>query len=148
MSWDKTESFKSRSVVEDEAGHNVLSCNVLVDAVKRLQILTKTKELYEGEGPEEFKVLGHNEVCDVFSTLEGLVFQWEARESDDVLRFVRYSAIWAWSSPRSWRPLRPRGTRATKSSWKGSNGGQPRSPCHSCPGDPPRPGQIRPTWSC
>ncbi len=69
---------KAQSVVTAEdvnsAGH-VLRCDVIVDAIHSLQIVTKTHELFLEEAPEEFYVRAYDDQGNEFTTVQKMVFK-------------------------------------------------------------------------
>ncbi|KAB7497686.1 Nuclear pore complex protein, partial [Armadillidium nasatum] len=78
-----------------------LRCDVIVDSIHRLEIVTTTRELYAEEAPEEFEVRAYDLYGNEFSTLEGLVFVWDLQTVTDhkavvpaqtVLRFITFEA--------------------------------------------------------
>ena len=73
-------------------GH-ILRCDVIVDRIHRLQIVTKTLELFLEEAPEEFSVRGYDDQGNEFSTLEGIVFTWTVEASSkkgDNVKFIKF----------------------------------------------------------
>lgn len=44
-----------------EGDGQVLRCDVLIDAIQRLEIVTTTRELYVEEAPEEFEVRAYDD---------------------------------------------------------------------------------------
>ncbi|RXG59998.1 Nuclear pore membrane glycoprotein, partial [Armadillidium vulgare] len=78
-----------------------LRCDVIVDSIHRLEIVTTTRELYAEEAPEEFEVRAYDLYGNEFSTLEGQVFVWDLQTVTDhkavvpaqtVLRFITFEA--------------------------------------------------------
>ena len=53
----------------------ILRCDVIVDVIKSLQIVTKTHELFLEEAPEEYWVRAYDEEGNEFSTLENIIFK-------------------------------------------------------------------------
>lgn len=54
----------------------VLSCEVRLATIKKLEILTKQKTVLVGDY-ETLELLGYDSKGNVFSTLEGLKFNWD-----------------------------------------------------------------------
>ena len=79
----------------DSPGH-VLRCDVIVDEIRSLQIVTKTHDLYLEEPPEEFAVRAYDEQGNEFSTLERIVFKWnienivKQKSTGDNIRFINF----------------------------------------------------------
>ena len=79
----------------DSPGH-VLRCDVIVDEIRSLQIVTKTHDLYLEEPPEEFAVRAYDEQGNEFSTLEKIVFKWnienivKQKSTGDNIRFINF----------------------------------------------------------
>ena len=70
-------------------GH-ILRVEVKVEDIRSLQIVTKTHELLLDEAPEEFLVRAYDDKGNEFSTLDGIVFKWDAKERDDVVKFINF----------------------------------------------------------
>nr|XP_055065920.1 nuclear pore membrane glycoprotein 210-like isoform X1 [Misgurnus anguillicaudatus] len=73
-------------------GH-VLRCDVIVDRIQRIQIVTTTRHLFTDDPPLQLSVQAFDTEGNTFSCLAGLNFNWRlAKESDaiETLRFVRY----------------------------------------------------------
>ena len=68
----------------------ILRVEVKVDDIRTLQIVTKTHELLLDEAPEEFKVRAYDDKGNEFSTVDGLVFKWDAKDRDDVIKFINF----------------------------------------------------------
>ena len=67
-----------------------LRVEVKVDDIRTLQIVTKTHELLLDEAPEQFKVRAYDDKGNEFSTLDGIVFKWDAKDRDDVVKFINF----------------------------------------------------------
>lgn len=94
-------------LAEDRSTGNVLRCDVILDVISKLEILTTTRELYLEEAPETFELLAQDSQGNAFTTLEGIEFQWEitsqnyrsidssvskaAADWKQVLRFLTFS---------------------------------------------------------
>ena len=85
----KIKYFAAVQIVKLFTGH-ILRVEVKVDAIRSLQIVTKTHELLLDEAPEAFEVRAYDEKMNEFSTLDGVVFKWDAKERSDVLRFINF----------------------------------------------------------
>ena len=95
-------SAKTQAVVTAEDDGQILRCDVIVDRIVQLRIVTKTLELFLEEAPEQFFVRAYDEqgielvilslktrnmvshiffLGNEFSTLEGLEFIWSVESS-------------------------------------------------------------------
>lgn len=61
---------------EDKRSGLILRCDVIVDVISSLNLVTTTRELYMEEAPEAFEVRAYDDQGNEFSTLEGVEFQW------------------------------------------------------------------------
>ncbi|GFG29271.1 hypothetical protein Cfor_07948 [Coptotermes formosanus] len=61
---------------EDHLSGFILRCDVIVDVISALDLVTTTRELYMEEAPEAFEVRAYDDQGNEFSTLEGVEFQW------------------------------------------------------------------------
>ena len=85
---------KTQAIVTAENEHDrILRCDVIVDRIQSLQIVTKTLELFLEEAPEEFTVRAFNDQGSEFSSLDGLIFIWSL-ESNSVkgenVKFIKF----------------------------------------------------------
>lgn len=87
---------KTQAIVTAEDAHSdghVLRCDVIVDRIHRLQIVTKTLELFLEEAPEEFSVRAYDDQGNEFSSLEGIVFTWSvesASNQEENVKFIKF----------------------------------------------------------
>ncbi|XP_015435256.1 PREDICTED: nuclear pore membrane glycoprotein 210 [Dufourea novaeangliae] len=96
------ESTRNTAIVlaEDVNTGQFLRCDVIVDAIFSLNLVTTTRELYIEEAPEAFEVRAYDEQGNEFTTLAGVEFHWSIDNADkhmsnsktpnDVLRFMTY----------------------------------------------------------
>ncbi|XP_076635899.1 nucleoporin 210 [Colletes latitarsis] len=96
------ESTRNTAIVlaEDVNNGQFLRCDVIVDAIFSLNLVTTTRELYIEEAPEAFEVRAYDEQGNEFTTLAGVEFFWSIDNTDkymldgktqnDVLRFMTY----------------------------------------------------------
>ncbi|XP_017888230.1 nuclear pore membrane glycoprotein 210 [Ceratina calcarata] len=96
------ESTRNTAIVlaEDVNTGQFLRCDVIVDAIFSLNLVTTTRELYIEEAPEAFEVRAYDEQGNEFTTLAGVEFFWSIDNADrhisdskipnDVLRFMTY----------------------------------------------------------
>ncbi|XP_047371272.1 nuclear pore membrane glycoprotein 210 isoform X1 [Vespa velutina] len=97
------ESTRNTAIVlaEDVNTGQLLRCDVIVDAIFSLNLVTTTRELYIEEAPEAFEVRAYDEQGNEFTTLAGVEFLWNIGNADkrtqsdnkipgNVLRFLTY----------------------------------------------------------
>ena len=56
---------------------NILRADVFVNRINRIEITTTTRELLLGQSPELLDVIAFDDTGNLFSSLDGLVFDWE-----------------------------------------------------------------------
>ncbi|XP_065087811.1 nuclear pore membrane glycoprotein 210 [Ochlerotatus camptorhynchus] len=92
-------------LAEDLVTGEVLRCDVILDVIDQLGVLTTTRELYLEEAPETFELWALDDQGNAFTTLEGIEFNWQLashravdfRHGDSesawsqVLRFLTFS---------------------------------------------------------
>lgn len=89
-------------LAEDLATGEVLRCDVILDVIDKLGVLTTTRELYLEEAPETFELWAQDSQGNAFTTLEGIEFNWKISSQNpvdgkdtgnwqQVLRFLRFS---------------------------------------------------------
>lgn len=91
-------------MAEDKSTGEVLRCDVILDVIDKLEVLTTTRELYLEEAPETFELLATDSQGNAFTTLEGVEFHWEITSQNSrsidttntadwkqVLRFLTFS---------------------------------------------------------
>ena len=64
-------------LAEDLSTGNILRCDIILDVIDQLEVLTTTRELYLEEAPETFELLAKDAQGNYFSTLEGVQFEWK-----------------------------------------------------------------------
>lgn len=88
-------------LAEDVSTGHFLRCDVIVDAIYSLNMVTTTRELFIEEAPEAFEVRAYDEQGNEFTTLSGIEFSWEIGNIDkkglelnnlpnNVLRFMTF----------------------------------------------------------
>lgn len=87
-------------LAEDINTGHFLRCDVIVDAIFSLSLITTTRELYIEDIPEAFEVRAYDEQGNEFTTLAGIEFLWAVGDADkrisdtkfmsNVLRFMTY----------------------------------------------------------
>ncbi|XP_059614820.1 nuclear pore membrane glycoprotein 210 [Phlebotomus argentipes] len=98
------EKERSTAVVlaENLATGEVARCDVILDVIDQLGVLTTTRELYLEEAPESFELMALDSQGNAFTTLEGVEFTWQiisqhhhTADSKDnwrqVMRFLTFS---------------------------------------------------------
>ncbi|XP_071512100.1 nuclear pore membrane glycoprotein 210-like [Diadema antillarum] len=99
-----THSTQMTSVVfaEEEGSGQVIRCDVIVDNIDMIDIVTTTRVLYLGDSPEEFEVRALDDEGNTFSSLEGLEFEWtllsdyeadNAVDAKSILRIVQFKDL-------------------------------------------------------
>ncbi|XP_053384697.1 nuclear pore membrane glycoprotein 210-like [Mercenaria mercenaria] len=89
-------------MVENKVTGEVLKCIVIVDTLHRIEIETTTRLLYLEDSPEEMMVRGYDLEGNVFSSLQGLEFQWSLHsdttgghddivDANSILRILKFS---------------------------------------------------------
>ncbi|CAN8028641.1 unnamed protein product [Ixodes persulcatus] len=82
---------------DNSATGEVLRCDVIVDRVHSLEVMTTTRELLLDDSPEMMEVVAHNDQGDTFSSLDGVSFEWSilsepsAGTQGAVVRFLQSS---------------------------------------------------------
>ncbi|XP_012277520.1 nuclear pore membrane glycoprotein 210 [Orussus abietinus] len=98
------DSTRNTAIVlaEDINTGQLLRCDVIVDAIFSLKIVTTTRELFIEEAPEAFEVRAYDEQGNEFTTLAGVEFTWSINNIDkrglmtdnkslnNVLRFMTF----------------------------------------------------------
>uniref|UniRef100_A0A182YKB3 Nuclear pore membrane glycoprotein 210 n=1 Tax=Anopheles stephensi TaxID=30069 RepID=A0A182YKB3_ANOST len=64
-------------LAEDLVTGEVLRCDVILDVIDQLGVLTTTRELYLEEAPETFELWAQDAQGNAFTTLEGIEFHWQ-----------------------------------------------------------------------
>ncbi|XP_069952997.1 nuclear pore membrane glycoprotein 210, partial [Cherax quadricarinatus] len=104
-------------LAQDTGSGGILRCDVLVDTIHRLEIVTTTRELYVEEAPEEFEVRAYDDQGNEFTTLEGIEMIWDLQTLADrgsvvaaqtVLRFMTFEGS-PYEMPPSIAPLEESG---------------------------------------
>ena len=56
---------------------NILHADVFVNRINRIEVTTTTREHLLGQSPELLDVIAFDDTGNLFSSLDGLVFDWE-----------------------------------------------------------------------
>ncbi|VVC36046.1 Invasin/intimin cell-adhesion fragments,Bacterial Ig-like, group 2 [Cinara cedri] len=79
---------------EDAITGETIRCDVIVDTIASLQIVTKTRELFVGDAPELFEVSAFDDQGNQFTSLDGVEFQWSIKvlksSINTVLKFIPF----------------------------------------------------------
>uniref|UniRef100_A0A670JKH2 Nucleoporin 210 like n=1 Tax=Podarcis muralis TaxID=64176 RepID=A0A670JKH2_PODMU len=76
-------------------GH-LLRCDVIVDLIDHVEIISRTREIYVEDSPLELSVRALDAEGNTFSSLEGLEFEWSIAKDDELenfgfFRILKYS---------------------------------------------------------
>nr|XP_028566233.1 nuclear pore membrane glycoprotein 210-like isoform X2 [Podarcis muralis] len=96
-----TQATKLASVIlaeETVTGH-LLRCDVIVDLIDHVEIISRTREIYVEDSPLELSVRALDAEGNTFSSLEGLEFEWSIAKDDELenvelsskIRILKYS---------------------------------------------------------
>uniref|UniRef100_A0A182Q5Y5 BIG2 domain-containing protein n=1 Tax=Anopheles farauti TaxID=69004 RepID=A0A182Q5Y5_9DIPT len=128
-------------LAEDLATGEVLRCDVILDVIDQLGVLTTTRELYLEEAPETFELWAQDAQGNAFTTLEGIEFNWQiaSHRSHDtrhvgagdsswsqVLRFLTFSESKFHVVPRAIERLEAAGVQGYMVLLEGINTGSAR----------------------
>lgn len=79
---------------EDANSGETIRCDVILDTIRSLQIVTKTRELFVGDAPELFEVSAFDDQGNKFTTLDGVEFNWSLKvlrsPINTVLKFIPF----------------------------------------------------------
>lgn len=64
-------------MAENLTSGEVMRCDVILDVIDELVVLTTTRELYLEEAPETFELRASDSLGNAFTTLEGIEFNWQ-----------------------------------------------------------------------
>lgn len=89
------ESTRNTVIVfaEEISVGQVLRCDVIVDVISSLNIVTTTRELFMEEAPELFEVRAYDDQGNEFTTLAGVEFQWTIGSWNDHSHTTRGSSV-------------------------------------------------------
>ncbi|XP_054829282.1 nuclear pore membrane glycoprotein 210-like [Eublepharis macularius] len=96
-----TQATKLASVVIAEeivTGH-LLRCDIIVDLIDHVEIISRTREIYVEDSPLELSVRALDAEGNTFSSLEGMEFEWSIAKDDEMenlelsskIRILKYS---------------------------------------------------------
>lgn len=111
----------------------ILRCDVILDLIDKLGVLTTTRELYLEEAPETFELILYDSQGNAFTTLEGIEFDWKiglqhntaatSSSWNQVLRFLDFSASKYHEIPKDIEKLEVQGLKGYKALLEGINTG-------------------------
>lgn len=94
------ERRRSTAIVlaENVASGDSLRCDVILDVIDKLGVITTTRQLFLEEAPETFVLHAEDSQGNVFTTLEGVEFNWvlsslnkDAKDWASALRFLTFT---------------------------------------------------------
>uniref|UniRef100_A0A8C9LAN5 Nucleoporin 210 like n=1 Tax=Pavo cristatus TaxID=9049 RepID=A0A8C9LAN5_PAVCR len=91
--------LSSAVVAEEHATGHTLRCDVMVDVIDSIEILSRTREIYVEDSPLELAVRALDVRGNTFSSLSGMAFEWSVAKDEDVdsmelsdkIRILKYS---------------------------------------------------------
>ncbi|KAJ9575650.1 hypothetical protein L9F63_007479, partial [Diploptera punctata] len=83
---------------EDQNSGLIFRCDIILDIITSLNIVTTTRKLFMEEAPEAFEVQAYDDQGNQFTTLEGVEFQWiignwnthQYDSGSGILRFITF----------------------------------------------------------
>ncbi|XP_037824848.1 nuclear pore membrane glycoprotein 210 [Lucilia sericata] len=85
-------------LAEDVASGESLRCDVILDVIDKLSVITTTRQLYLEEAPETFVIHAEDSQGNAFTTLEGVEFNWaisslnkDNKDWSPALRFLTFT---------------------------------------------------------
>uniref|UniRef100_A0A803XYU9 Nucleoporin 210 like n=1 Tax=Meleagris gallopavo TaxID=9103 RepID=A0A803XYU9_MELGA len=91
--------LSSTVIAEEHVTGHTLRCDVMVDVINSIEILSRTREIYVEDSPLELAVRALDVKGNTFSSLSGMVFEWSVAKDEDVdsvelsdkIRILKYS---------------------------------------------------------
>uniref|UniRef100_UPI00398F7D21 nuclear pore membrane glycoprotein 210-like isoform X1 n=2 Tax=Pristiophorus japonicus TaxID=55135 RepID=UPI00398F7D21 len=71
-------------IAEETVTGQVLRCDVMVDIIKQIEIVSTTRELYVDDSLLKLTVRALDEEGNTFSSLEGFIFEWSIVKNEDM----------------------------------------------------------------
>ncbi|KAL3199300.1 hypothetical protein MRX96_013956 [Rhipicephalus microplus] len=96
--WSQPSRQTATVLARETSTGETLRCDVIIDQVVTLKVVTTTRELLLEDSPELLEVQGFNQKGDTFSSIEGISFDWRLQQYEPVLRFVPASE-WPYELP-------------------------------------------------
>ncbi|XP_015668822.1 nuclear pore membrane glycoprotein 210-like [Protobothrops mucrosquamatus] len=86
-------------IAEEIVTGHLLRCDIIVDLIEQVEIVSRTREIYVEDSPLELSVRALDAEGNTFSSLEGLEFEWSVAKDDDMenlelskkIRILKYS---------------------------------------------------------
>nr|XP_047905222.1 nuclear pore membrane glycoprotein 210-like isoform X6 [Anser cygnoides] len=101
LSARSSQATKLSSVViaEERVTGHLLRCDVIVDVINSIEIISRTREIYVEDSPLELAVRALDVEGNTFSSLSGMTFEWSVAKDDDIeslelsnkVRILKYS---------------------------------------------------------
>ncbi|NXA43132.1 P210L protein, partial [Eudromia elegans] len=101
LSAQSSQATKLSSVVvaEERVTGHLLRCDVIVDVIDSIEIVSRTREIYVEDSPLELTVRALDVEGNTFSSLSGMTFEWSIAKDDNMessdlsnkIRILRYS---------------------------------------------------------
>uniref|UniRef100_A0A8V1AEC8 Nucleoporin 210 like n=1 Tax=Gallus gallus TaxID=9031 RepID=A0A8V1AEC8_CHICK len=90
--------LSSAVIAEEHVTGHVLRCDVMVDVIDSIEVLSRTREIYVEDSPLELAVRALDVKGNTFSSLSGMAFEWSVAKDEDVdscfcflVRILKYS---------------------------------------------------------
>ncbi|XP_015740000.1 nuclear pore membrane glycoprotein 210-like isoform X2 [Coturnix japonica] len=91
--------LSSAVIAEEHVTGHMLRCDVMVDVIDSIEILSRTREIYVEDSPLELAVRALDVKGNTFSSLSGMVFEWSIAKDEDLdsielsekIRILKYS---------------------------------------------------------
>uniref|UniRef100_A0A224YUV1 Nuclear pore complex protein Nup210 n=1 Tax=Rhipicephalus zambeziensis TaxID=60191 RepID=A0A224YUV1_9ACAR len=96
--WGQPSRQTATVLARETSTGETLRCDVIIDEVASLKVVTTTRVLLLEDSPELLEVQGFNQQGDTFSSIEGMSFDWNLQQYEPVLRFVPASE-WPYELP-------------------------------------------------
>ncbi|XP_040395136.1 nuclear pore membrane glycoprotein 210-like isoform X5 [Cygnus olor] len=86
LSARSSQATKLSSVViaEERVTGHLLRCDVIVDVINSIEIISRTREIYVEDSPLELAVRALDVEGNTFSSLSGMTFEWSIAKDDDI----------------------------------------------------------------
>ncbi|XP_021232281.1 nuclear pore membrane glycoprotein 210-like isoform X2 [Numida meleagris] len=91
--------LSSAVIAEERVTGHTLRCDVIVDVIDSIEILSRTREIYVEDSPLELAVRALDVKGNTFSSLSGMAFEWSVAKDEDTdsielsdkIRILKYS---------------------------------------------------------
>ncbi|NXC49303.1 P210L protein, partial [Penelope pileata] len=101
LSPQSSQATKLSSIVaaEERVTGHTLRCDVIVDVISSIEIISRTREIYVEDSPLELAVRALDDKGNTFSSLSGMAFEWSVAKDEDMeslepsnkIRILKYS---------------------------------------------------------